>query len=135
MKTHNWLAMLGVLSVVGCDGSTSMGGTDIPDTTPPVTTNKQSDAVTAASSDYCDAYTRCGEVGSGKTFTTRQACTSQQESYWNDKWPTAQCDGKINLDKLQICRDGLKTLSCNNLTDELKTVNTKCPQSEICTGP
>lgn len=132
MKTHNWLAVLGVLGLMGCGETPSTGGTD---TTPPVTTNKQADAVAAASSDNCDAYTRCGEVGAGKSFSTREECVASRAGFWNDKWPAAQCDGKINKDKLQVCRDALKTLACNNLIDELKTLNTQCPQSEVCSGP
>ncbi len=123
MKTNGWLWMVGVLGLFGCGASTVA---DI--------TGKQSDAVNAATSSTCDAYERCGEVGTDKDFTTRDSCITDRKAFWNDRWPVADCDDRINGDKLQYCLDAIKATSCDSFIDQLETVYGKCAKSDVCSG-
>lgn len=129
MKTNHWLVVLGVLGGVGCGGDSTMNGE-----TKPGVENARTTAITNVVGDDCDTAARCEEIGTGKSFATRAACESERQSFWSDRWSTASCEGKINADKLQACRQAIRDLLCNNLTDQLKTYNTTCAASEVCGG-
>ena len=58
MKIQLMAAVLLFAGAMGCGGSTVAG-----------ITKNQSDAINAATSKTCDSYARCGEIGTGKSFT------------------------------------------------------------------
>ena len=120
MKMNLWVVVAGAVGLWGC-GSTVADITD-----------RQSDAVSAAKNQTCDSYERCGEIGAGKSFTTRSECETDRAAFWNDRWPAADCDGHINGDKLQFCLDAIKTTSCDSFVDQFQTVYGKCAKSDVC---
>ena len=122
MKINKGLWLVGMMSLVGC-GSTVAG-----------ITGKQSDAVSSATNATCDAYTNCGEIGAGKKYTNRSDCETDNRAFWNDRWPVASCDGKINGDKLEFCENAIKATSCQNFIDQLQTVYSKCAREDVCSG-
>jgi hypothetical protein len=120
MKMNLVVVVAGVVGLFGC-GSTVADITD-----------RQSDAVSTATDHTCDSYDRCGELGAGKSFTTRSECEADRASFWNGRWPAADCDGHINGDKLQFCLDAIKSTSCDSFADQLNTVYNKCAKSDVC---
>ena len=124
--------MLGVMGCVACGGGT--GTTQTPGTDPGTGAAKRQAAVSEATNTNCDTYARCEQIGPGKDYPTQQDCLTSRSSFWNDRWPSASCDGKINNAQVQTCLDGLQTISCNSLIDELKVINTQCAQADICSG-
>jgi hypothetical protein len=90
------------------------------------------DAVTDAS---CDFYNRCGEIGAGKTYETRDSCEVQVRASWDTAWPVQACDGKINSEQLKVCLSAIAATECGNTLDVLNTLLNKCPQDKICSGP
>jgi hypothetical protein len=90
------------------------------------------DAVTDAS---CDWYMRCGEIGSGKAYATRDNCDVQVRANWDTAWPAEACDGKINSEQLNICLEAIGLTECGNGLDVANTLVNKCPQTKICSGP
>lgn len=122
--TTTWRAALGALALAlgagalaGCDGAPSR--------------TAARDAATRAS---CDWYAMCGEIGAGKTFETRDSCEVQVRSSWDQAWPAADCDGKINGDQLDVCLSAIKITECGNGLDVLNTLANKCPKARICNG-
>ncbi|WP_239470023.1 DUF6184 family natural product biosynthesis lipoprotein [Archangium violaceum] len=123
MKMNNVLWLVGAVGLLGCGDSTLAG-----------ITGKQVDAVSVAADNTCDAYERCGEIGSGKDFTNRDECITNRKSFWNDRWSMADCDGMINGDKLQFCLDAINSTSCTDIFDKADTIYTKCAKSDVCSG-
>lgn len=123
MKMNHGLWLVGALGLLGCGDSTLAGFT-----------GKQVDAVNVAADNTCDAYERCGEIGSGKEFTNRDECITDRKAFWNERWAMADCDGKINGDKLQFCLDAINSTSCGSTFDQFETVYSKCPKSDVCSG-
>ncbi|ADO70875.1 DUF6184 family natural product biosynthesis lipoprotein [Stigmatella aurantiaca] len=123
MTRKTWAAVVGALWLWGCGDATVADLTD-----------RQSDAVNAASDNLCDNFEQCGEVGAGKAYASRSECETQRKAFWNDKWPVASCDDRIHGDNLQVCLDAIKAMDCNSLIDELRVVNGDCAQSKVCAG-
>lgn len=82
----------------------------------------------------CDWYQRCGEIGSGKRFATRDDCEVDVRKNWNDLWPVSECDGKIRGEDLDRCLQAIDLTSCNNALDFFNTVFNKCSKSNVCRG-
>jgi hypothetical protein len=122
MKMNAWIMVVGVSGLFGC-------GSTIADIT-----NKQSDAVNAVADSTCDRYDACGEIASGKKYTTREECIAAEKGNWNGRWPVAECDNRINGDKLRFCLDAIEATSCTNVFDQINTAYAKCPQSDVCSG-
>jgi hypothetical protein len=112
------LSALALGLVVGCGSDHSQAGAR--------------DAVTDAS---CTYYARCGEIGAGKTYETRDSCEVQVRASWDTAWPVETCDGKISSDQLNICLNAIGATECGNALDVLNTLLNKCPQEKICSGP
>lgn len=96
-------------------------------------TEKQSHAVNAAVDNTCDRYAACGEIGTDKKYVNRNDCEVEERENWNDRWPVADCDGRIHGDNLQFCLDAIDTTSCDNFFDQLSTLS-KCQKSDVCAG-
>jgi hypothetical protein len=90
------------------------------------------DKVTTAS---CDWQAMCGNIGSGKTYTSRDNCMTQLRAQWDTAWPAAECDGKIDLAQLDICLSAIHATECGNGLDVLNTLANKCPKAKVCAGP
>lgn len=98
----------------------------------PMSQARARDLATARS---CDWYGKCGEIGQGKKYATRDACEVDVRASWNNYWPAADCDGKIRGEDLDVCLQAIELTDCNNAFDFLNTVLNKCGKSNVCRGP
>lgn len=130
MKTYGWVVGVCVMGLVACGPSSSDEGDGF--TEPPGT---RAEAVRAVAADNCDNYANCGEVGPGKGYSDRASCLTMRERFWNDKWPADRCGASLDAPKLQACREGVRTISCKNLIDELRTINAVCDPADVCGTP
>lgn len=96
-------------------------------------TNRQVDAVNSAKIATCDRYQACGRIGAGETYENRSDCEANAVSFWNDRWPTASCDGHINGNALEVCTDRIASTDCGSFVDQLSTVYISCAESDVCT--
>lgn len=80
----------------------------------------------------CDSYARCEAIGSGKKYATLDDCQVKNEAYWNDAWPVAECDNKINSANLEICLGAIRSVECGNGLDLLNVIVNKCPKEKVC---
>ena len=106
-----------ILALTGCGGPLS-----------------QPAARDAAASHSCDWFNKCGEIGSGKSYATRDACDVNQRSDWNSRWTLAKCDGKVLPSDLDLCLKGIDSTVCGNAFDLFNTVFNKCSQTNVCKG-
>jgi hypothetical protein len=84
----------------------------------------------------CDWYAMCDQIGAApRTYTTRASCDAQVNAYWDQAWPTAECEGKINQMELQTCLNAIAATQCANGIDFLVTLGIKCPKANVCKGP
>ena len=111
------LVMTAALAAAGC-GSTS----------------SQADARDRATSTTCAWFQMCGKIGHGLTYETADTCQVQVRAKWDDAWPVASCDGKINQSQLDLCLQAISSTICDNGLDELNTLANKCPAAKICAG-
>lgn len=120
MKTH--VQMFGVLVLVvlcACDDDSS---------TQPVARDL---AVEAS----CDRVQACGEIGVGKNYESRDACDVQLSSTWQNLWPPAECDGRIDNAMLDVCLKSISLAECSNALDLLNIFANKCAKAKVCSRP
>jgi hypothetical protein len=79
----------------------------------------------------CTWYASCKDIGSGKTYASTSDCLTQERAKWLDTWPTADCDGKINVSNLDVCVKAIDATTCGNFIDALATAS-KCEKSKVC---
>ena len=94
----------------------------------------QPDARDQATKASCDWYAKCGEIGSGEQFATRDDCEVEVRAGWNSLWPYEECNGRIPPDKLELCISAIKITSCDNAFDIWNTLAVKCGKAEVCSG-
>ena len=97
--------------------------------------HSQAGARDLATSHSCDYYARCGQIGAGQTYTSRDDCDVQVRAFWNGQWPATDCDGKISTSALGICTAAIDSTLCGNGVDVLNTVLVKCAKADVCGGP
>jgi hypothetical protein len=118
-----WLALLGALAL-GAGAAVSGCGSS----------NSQADARDRATTTSCDWFQMCGQIGAGKRYETRDTCNVQVRASWDQAWPVASCDGKIDENQLGICLAAIQSTLCGNGLDVLNTLVNKCPEAKICGG-
>ena len=121
MKMNALMMVVGFSGLVGCGTVADVTG-------------RQVDAVNAVVNATCDRYEACGQIGSGKKYTTKDECHNQEVSNWDGRWPSADCDKRINGDNLDICLNAVKGTDCNNIIDQINTAYNKCAKSDVCKG-
>jgi hypothetical protein len=97
--------------------------------------HSQAGARDLATSHSCDYYARCGNIGAGQTYATRDDCDVMVRAFWNGQWPSTDCDGKIATSALNICIAAIDSTLCSNGLDVLNTVAVKCAKADVCGGP
>lgn len=122
MKMNALMMVVGVAGLFGCGGTIA----DV--------TGRQVDAVNEVAVATCDRYRDCGEIASGKKYTTYEDCKNTEVSNWNSKWPTADCDKRINGTNLKTCISAVEGTSCTNVLDQINTAYNKCAKSDVCKG-
>lgn len=96
--------------------------------------SSQADARDRATSQSCAWYQMCGQIGTGKTYDTLDSCTIQVRAKWDNAWPAASCDGKINESQLEVCLAAIYSTGCTSVLDIVDTVAVKCAEAKICSG-
>lgn len=82
----------------------------------------------------CDRVAACGDIGVGKTYASRDACNVKLSSTWQDIWPPADCDGRIDPAMLDVCLQAINQAECNNALDLLNIFANKCAKAKICSA-
>ncbi len=82
----------------------------------------------------CDWFEKCGDIGSGKSYATRDSCDVGQRADWNNRWPLSKCDGKVVPSDLDVCLRAIDSTVCANALDVLNTVLNKCSTAQVCKG-
>ena len=82
----------------------------------------------------CAWYDKCGNIGSGKTYATKDSCEVGERSDWDGYWPLATCDAKILPSDLDLCLKAVDATLCNNAFDQLNTIVNKCSKTQVCKG-
>jgi Family of unknown function (DUF6184) len=122
LMKNTYLFALGLIAgiVGGCDNTIA----DV--------TNSQPSAAKAAVDATCDRYEACDQIGAGKTYESREACDNQLRDFWNEQWPAARCEGKINGDALDVCTDRIASTDCNSFVDKVRTAYDTCNSDDVC---
>jgi Family of unknown function (DUF6184) len=86
----------------------------------------------AATQHTCARYQACGDIGAGLTYSDLSACTTQWQANWDNSWPAADCQGKIDQSQLSFCLAAIDGTSCTNGLDILDTILVKCAKATVC---
>jgi hypothetical protein len=89
-------------------------------------------ARTAATSQTCDRFQMCGDIGAGKTYETRASCETQVGSFWDQTWPPAECESKIDPTRLDVCLAAIRAADCANPSAVLVSFVVNCSKAQIC---
>jgi hypothetical protein len=116
-RLHGWLTLAGLAIALGGCGSSTVS---------------RSEARDRATSETCNRFAACDQIGPGKAHETRESCEIAQRANWDTNWPAAECDGKINQSQLEICLTAIHSTECTNFFDILNTLGNKCPKAKIC---
>jgi hypothetical protein len=79
----------------------------------------------------CDREERCNNVGTGKDYDTRTACTSKIEGKTESDLNTKDCDKGIDQTKLDACISKIHEEECGNPIDSISRI-AACRTGEVC---
>lgn len=80
----------------------------------------------------CDYYARCNEIGTGKTYTSRDNCIVKVQATFETAWPPDVCDGHVDQSALDLCYNAIDTAQCGSGGDVLHVLD-KCQRANVCT--
>jgi hypothetical protein len=88
-----------------------------------------------ATTTTCDRFRSCNLIGTaqGQSYPTDEACQLAWRSNWENAWPAADCDGKIDNAEYNVCLNAIRGTACNPL-DFLSTL-AKCGKQNVCRTP
>lgn len=87
-----------------------------------------------AANALCDYAGRCGNIGDGQTYPTRDSCLTSAKGYIeNSVWPAADC-AKINQTSYNTCITSINNGECMNGLD-LLSILSKCGKATVCSTP
>jgi hypothetical protein len=86
-----------------------------------------------AARETCDYYARCGEVGEGKTYASRDACEVRWTATFEDVFSAANCEERVSGEMLDACVNSIRTARCENGLDFLAAAS-RCNADSICVG-
>lgn len=81
----------------------------------------------------CRYEDKCGNIGGGQTYASFQECLTDKRADWLSLYPTDRCEGKINGQSLDVCFKAIENTRCNDLIDQIATLN-KCGSNSVCTA-
>jgi hypothetical protein len=90
-----------------------------------------SQAVEAITNERCAREERCGNLGAGKKFASKEDCTSRTRSDWSEDLNAYECPAGIEQDELNECLQEIRNDSCGNPFDTLERF-LACRASDIC---
>jgi len=94
----------------------------------------QQDARDRATTQTCNWFQSCHYIGPGMNYATYDQCEGDQRAQWENRWPPASCDGKINESALETCLAAILSTDCSNALDILDTLGSKCAEAKVCAG-
>lgn len=97
--------------------------------------NDQADARDRATTQTCNQYKSCGEIGPSQLFPNQDECLVQKRNFWDSTWLYAQCEGKIHSAAVDNCVNAIKAVSCANFSNDYNSVvATQCSIAQVCNG-
>jgi hypothetical protein len=120
------LKRIAFIALVGAGGALACGGV-----AGNATRVEARDSATQAT---CDKYNMCGAIGVGKTYETIDSCKTIWQGNWENQWPIATCEGKINQPALNLCLSAIAGTVCTSIADILTTLYVKCSAAMVCPG-
>lgn len=109
----------GCVAAIGCSSQ--------PDEPP-----SRTEAVDSATAASCDWYERCGLIGAGTAYATRDSCDAQTRAQWDGLWSASKCEGSIDSAELDACVKAIQATECQSALDAFNTLVSKCPESKVC---
>src|SRR5262245_44187690 len=105
LTTKRQITLIGLLTVAVATGASSCGGV----------TDARTTAIDRATAASCDYYQRCDKIGPGQEtmrgFATRASCEVNARAFWDNSWPTGQCQA-INQEGLSVCISAIMGTLC-----------------------
>lgn len=81
----------------------------------------------------CDREQRCSNIGAGRDYENRNACTSKLEGKTGSDLNAQDCSRGVDQPKLSGCLSKIRTEDCGNPIDSLSRF-AACRTGEICIG-
>jgi Family of unknown function (DUF6184) len=88
----------------------------------------------AAAQHTCDYAVRCNQVGTGKTYASRDECLTTQRSAYLTAWPTSTCANSLDSGNIDLCLKAWDATACDNLLALASTL-VECSPLAICRAP
>ena len=116
------LSLVSLVAVVVFGAFAAFGCSDDPLTQPA--------ARDRAAGVVCDYAGRCGNIGDGKPYATRDACMTTWKGNIQNLWPPETCK-KIVQSEYDVCLNSIKDGACANGLD-LLAILSKCGSAQVC---
>jgi hypothetical protein len=81
----------------------------------------------------CDREERCSNIGAGKDYESRDACSSKLDGKTGSDLNTEDCTRGVDRPKLSTCLSKIRTEDCGNPIDSMSRF-AACRTGEICIG-
>ena len=78
----------------------------------------------------CQQFATCMDIGTGKTYPTQEDCEIQWKANWEQAWPAADCEGKIDQGAFETCLARIRGTTCN-VVDFFATLGV-CGKANVC---
>jgi hypothetical protein len=83
----------------------------------------------------CQRYSECQNgfgAAPAHAYTSLDSCEVDWRAKWENYWPAAACDGKIDPAALSTCLSRISSTDCMNGLDILNTILVVCPKEKVC---
>jgi hypothetical protein len=123
-RAKNWLWLGGlVLFAAAIDAAGCGGGAP-----------SRESARDQATTDTCERFSQCGDIGAGETYPSESNCELQWQDNWDNAWPAAVCEGRIDQAQLTTCLAAIRGTDCASFGDFVTTL-AKCDKMHVCDAP
>jgi len=79
----------------------------------------------------CTREEACGNIGAGKTFGDREACSNYVQDHGRADLHSARCPGGIDQEELEECLAAIQEQECGSLIDRAARI-VACRSSDMC---
>lgn len=88
-------------------------------------------AVRSIADARCDREEKCGNIGDGQSYASRDACGDKIRSDWSDELNAYECPNGIVDAALDQCLSAIRNEDCGATFDTLQRI-TACTSGDIC---
>ncbi len=120
-----------ILGVSAACGRGEVRGPDAPITTTAARITGNEDAVSRITAARCDREVACNNVGSGKSYATREACTTELGHDKRADLRAEECPRGISSPDLADCLTDIKSEKCGNPLDSISRL-AACRKGKLC---